>query len=130
MWTTRRLAAALAAFLFVAPLAFADKPRRGLQKFDDEATEVKDVSKRPTKMKGWVETAESSDEFDFPWKQVLGALVCFAIAAPFAWRLYSNVNAEIASAKEDKFGDPEVPGPAAPVRVRRKLTGDRPSAGS
>ncbi len=127
---TRWCAAAFAAFIFVAPLAFADKPRRGLQKFDDEATEVKDVTKRPSKMKGWVE-AEDSDEFDFPWKQVLGALVCFAIAAPFAWKLYANVNGEIAAAKEDKFGDPDVPEPAAaPVRVRRKLTGDRPSAGS
>jgi len=127
---TRWLAPAFATFIFVAPLAFADRPRRGLQKFEDDATEVKDINKRPSKMKGWVETEETG-ELDFPWKQVLGALVCFAIAAPFAWKLYSNVNSEIAAAKEDKFGDPDVAEPAAaPVRVRRKLTGDRPSAGS
>lgn len=118
----RWLLLALVTFGFTAPLAFADKPRRGLQKFDDEATEVRDLNRKPSKMKGWVEE-EDPEEFDFPWKQVLGALACFALAAPFAYKLYTNVNAEIASTKEEKEDKP-------PPRVRRKLTGERPSQSS
>ncbi|MBE2249785.1 MAG: hypothetical protein IAE78_09570 [Myxococcus sp.] len=127
---TRWFAPALVALIGLAPVAFADKPRRGLQTFEQDSTEVKDVNKRPSKMKGWVE-AEEEPEFEFPWKQLLGALACFAIAAPFAYKLYQNVNGEIAASKEDKFGDPDVDArPAAPARVRRKLTGERPSTGS
>jgi hypothetical protein len=50
---------------------------------------------------------------------MLGALLCFALAAPFGWKLYQNVTGEIAAARDNQ---------GQPVRVRRKLTSDRPSA--
>ncbi len=116
---TRWVFATLAALVLAAPLAFADKPRRGLQKYEDDSTEVKDLSKKPSKVKSWVESEENApEEFTFPWMQIGGALLCFAIAAPFAWKLYGNVNNEIASTKDEKDN-------GAPVRVRRKLTGER-----
>lgn len=114
---TRWIFATIAALVLAAPLAFADKPRRGLQKYEDDSSEVKDLNKRPSKVKTWVESEENApEEVTFPWIQIGGALLCFAIAAPFAWKLFANVNDEIAAAKEDA---------AAPVRVRRKLTGER-----
>jgi hypothetical protein len=115
--------ATIVALVVAAPLAFADKPRRGLQKYEEDTSEVKDLSKKPSKVKTWVEIEEEPDsEFKFPWIQLGGALLCFALAAPFAWRLYRNVNDEIASTKDEKdLG-------AAP-RVRRKLTGERSTGG-
>lgn len=110
--------ATIAALVVAAPLAFADKPRRGLQKYEEDTSEVKDLNKRPSKVKGWVEVEEAPDaEFKFPWMQLGGALLCFVIAAPFAWKLYQNVNEEIASTRSEK--DTGAP------RVRRKLTGER-----
>lgn len=123
---SRALLIVLAVSAVSAPVAFGDKPRRGLQKYDDSSVEVRDINKRPSKVKAFVESEEQPPEsFEFPWKHVLGVLACLAIAAPFAWRLYSNVNEEIASTKEDRE-----PGAPPPVRVRRKLTGDRPSQSS
>ncbi len=114
---TRWIFATIAALVLAAPLAFADKPRRGLQKYEDDSSEVKDLNKKPSKVKTWVESEENApEEVTFPWIQIGGALLCFAIAAPFAWKLFGNVNSEIAAAKEDA---------ATPVRVRRKLSGER-----
>jgi heat shock protein HslJ len=69
----RVLFASIAAAVLAAPLAFADKPRRGLQKYEEDTTEVKDVNKRPSKVKSWVEAEEDAPiEFQFPWMQVGG----------------------------------------------------------
>lgn len=121
---TRWFLVTVAAVVLASPFAFADKPKRGLQKFDSENTEVKDVNKRPSRVGTWVEEPENQPmEWDFPWMAVGGTLLCFAIAAPFAWKLFRNVNDEIAAAKTE----PDQAPPAAPVRVRRKLTTERPS---
>lgn len=104
---------------FVVLLAsgvFADKPRSRLQTFKEDTSEVRDLNRRPSKVKTWVETDEPDAEFEFPWKQALGAIACFAIAAPFALRLYRHLNGEIAATKEEP-----------PVRVRRKIPSSRPS---
>jgi hypothetical protein len=111
-----------AALALASSAAFADGPRNRLQKFDAESTEVKDVTKRPSKVGTWVESPENQPvEWTFPWMGVLGTLLCLGVAAPFAWRLYRNVNDEIANTKSE----PDAPPP--PVRVRRKLTTERPS---
>lgn len=119
----RWLVASIASLALAAPLAFADKPRRGLQKYEEDSGEVKDLNKKPSKVKTWVEAEDPEAEFKFPWIQLGGALLCFALAAPFAWKLYRNVNDEIASAKDEK----DLGG--AP-RVRRKLTGERSTPGA
>lgn len=96
--------------------AFADRPRRGLQKYEEDTSEVRDLNRRPSKVRTWVESDEPDETFEFPWKQVMGTLGCLALAAPFAFRYFKNVNGEIAAAKEDQ---------AAPVRVRRKIPSTR-----
>jgi hypothetical protein len=112
--------AALCAVL-LAPDASADKLRGKLPAYTEDTTEVRDLNKRPSKVKPFVESEEQPPEhFEFPWKHVLGTLLCFALAAPFAWRLFRNVNDEIAASKDNQ----------QPVRVRRKLTSERPSAES
>jgi hypothetical protein len=107
--------------VFTAPVASADKLRGGrLPAYSEDTTEVRDVNKRPSKVKQFAEVDEQPAEtIEIPWKQMLGALLCFALAAPFGWKLYQNVTGEIAAARDNQ---------GQPVRVRRKLTSDRPSA--
>ncbi len=115
---TRWLFAAIVASVLAAP-ALGDRPKRGLQKYDGETTETRDVNRRPSKVGVWVEDPDSQpQDWSFPWMPVLGTLLCFGIAAPFAWRLYRNVNDEIAANKTEPDQPP-------PVRVRRKLTTER-----
>ncbi len=115
-----RFGLVLGVAVLLGSAAFADKPRRGLTTFAPSTDEVKDLNKRPSKVKGWVEEdPQGSTEFEFPWKQVGGALLCFAIAAPFGWKLYQSTTEEIASTKDQS-------GP----RVRRKLPRDQPPAES
>ncbi|MDX2011695.1 MAG: hypothetical protein SFW67_15955 [Myxococcaceae bacterium] len=115
---TRWIALAGLFVALAAPEAAADKLRGRLPTYSEDTTEVRDLNKRPSKVKEFTETDEQPPEsFQFPWKQLLGTLLCFALAAPFAWRLFRNVNDEIASAKDNQ----------QPVRVRRKLTSERPS---
>jgi hypothetical protein len=120
----RWLTAAFAAFIVWAPsTTFADKPRQGLQTFDHETVEVKSVAKRPSKVRTWVETEENDEAPAFPWKAVLGALACFATAAPFAWKFFNNVNEEIAATKASRFGDQDEGELTLPPRTRRKVPG-------
>jgi hypothetical protein len=94
--------------------ALADKPRRGLSTYAEDESQVRDISKRPSKVKTFVETEEQPpEEFEFPWKHLAGVLLCFAVAAPFAFRLYRNVNDEIAASKEGL------------ARPRRRLSTER-----
>jgi hypothetical protein len=121
MCMTRWIALTGLCAVLLAPVAFADKLRGKLPTYTEDTTEVRDLNKRPSKVKAYVETDEQPPEhFEFPWKPVLGTLLCFALAAPFAWKLFQNVNGEIAASKDNQ----------QPVRVRRKLTSERPSAES
>jgi hypothetical protein len=102
---TRWIVLAGLVVVFTAPVASADKLRGGrLPTYTEDTTEVDE---------------QPAETIELPWKQILGALLCFALAAPFGWKLYQNVTGEIAAAKDNQ---------GQPVRVRRKLTSDRPSA--
>ncbi|MCA3011097.1 MAG: hypothetical protein INH41_01720 [Myxococcaceae bacterium] len=115
-----RRCCALSALLFVlsAPAVFADKPRGRLTTYTEDASEVRDLNRRPSKVKVYTEVEEQPATFEFPWKQVLGALLSFSLAAPFAWMLFRNVNDEIAASKEGQ----------KPGRVRRKAPAERPAS--
>jgi hypothetical protein len=110
---------ALAALILVhaAPAVYADRPRGRLTTYTEETAEVRDLNRRPSKVKVYTEVEEQPSTYEFPWKQVLGALLSFALAAPFAWLLFRNVNGEIAASKEGQ----------QPGRVRRKAPADRPA---
>ncbi len=115
-----RLSVILGCSVLLASPAFADRPRGRLSNFAPSTDEVKDLNKRPSKVKTWVEDdPQGSTDWEFPWKQVGGALLCFAIAAPFGWKLYQNTTEEIASTKDQS-------GP----RVRRKIPREQPPAES